>query len=470
MQRFRTIVLVLLALLLPWGGKARAYSLLTHEQLIDLTWKDSIVPLLLSRYPGLTSAELDRARAYAYGGCIIQDIGYYPFGDVAYSDLTHYVRTGDFIVNLLRDAQNANELAFAVGALSHYIGDSIGHAEAINLSVPVEFPKLRAKYGPVVNYAEGEHQHVQTEFAFDINEIAHHRMAPVHYLRHIGLEVPVKLLALAFYQTYGMNEDFTGRRGRRVNVSAYRFAARNFIPRIAYAITLLHRNHEPADPTTPEALQMQTEAARVATENDWQSYRRKAGIGTYMLAGLLFVIPKIGPLKMVDIKGPTEATEAAYIHSVILATDQLRRTLARFTPPSATQPAGANIASRPETTGQANQALSDPLHPLPNLDLDTGRVVTPGGYSLTDTTYASLLHTLTRQPNEPIPPGIKRDIQAYYANPDAPITTRKDPQKWAQVQADLATLAPMPTSPEPPPYQTYGDHSNSTPKKTGESE
>jgi hypothetical protein len=468
LPQFRTIVFVLLILLLPWGGKARAYSLLTHEQLIDLTWHDSIIPLLLSRYPGLTPAQLDEARAYAYGGCIIQDIGYYPFGDVAYSDLTHYVRTGDFIVNLFRDAQNANELAFAVGALSHYIGDSIGHAQAINLSVPVEFPSLRAKYGSVVNYAQGQHQHVQTEFAFDINEIAHHRMAPVHYLRHIGLEVPVKLLALAFYQTYGMNEDFTGRRGRRVNVRAYRFAARNFIPRIAYAVTLLHRKNEPADPTTPEALQMQSEAVRVATENDWNSYRRKAGIGTYMLAGLLFVIPKIGALKMVDVKGPTEATEAAYIHSVVLASDGLRRSLARFTPPSATTPAAANLVAPPSTTAAANQPLSDPLHPLPNLDLDTGRVVTPGGYSLTDATYARLLHLLTRQPNLPIPPGIKRDIQAYYANPDAPIITRKDPQKWAQVQADLATLAPMPTSPEPPPYQTYGDDSNSASEKTAQ--
>jgi hypothetical protein len=173
---------------------------------------------------------------------------------------------------------------------------------------------------------------------------------------------------------------------------------------------------------------------------------------------------------MVDVKGPTEATEAAYIHSVVLATAQLRRSLARFTPPSATQPAGANLAARPTTTGEADQALADPLHPLPNVDLDTGRVVMPGGYSLTDATYAQLLHTLTRQPNLPIPPGIKRDIQAFYANLEAPITTRKDPQKWAQVQADLATLGPMPTSPEPPPYQTYGDDSNRPSQKTGQSE
>jgi hypothetical protein len=355
----------------------------------------------------------------------------------------------------------------------------VGHAEAINLAVPVEFPKLRAKYGPVVNYAEGEHQHVQTEFAFDINEVMHHRMAPVHYLRHVGLEVPVKQLALAFYQTYGMTEDFSGKRGRRVNVHAYRFAVRNFIPRIAYAITILHRGHLLADPDTPEALEIEKEASAVADENDWQAYRRKAGIGTYLLAGLLFVMPKVGPLKMVAIKGPTAATETEYTHSLALSTGALRKMLARFTPPGnarSTAGQGGTDAAKPQVPAAAAQTsatnlavlpeaskngASDLRHPLPNRDLDTGRVVQPGGYSLTDSTYAKLLHVLTRQPADPIPPGIKEDILAYYANLDAPIATKKSPQLWAQVQADLATLATMPTSAAPEPYPTYGENADS---------
>ena len=225
---------------------------------------------------------------------------------MTYSNLTHYVRTGDFVVNLFRNAQNANELAFAVGALSHYIGDTVGHPSATNLAVPIEFPKLRAKYGPSVNYAQGRHQHVQTEFAFDIDEIAHHRTAPLHYLRHIGLQVPVRQLAVAYYQTYGITEDFTGTHKHRFNVSGYRFAVRAFIPRIAYAVTLLHRNHEPPEASSPERVELDAEFAALATENNWQAYRRKAGIGTYTLAGLIFIVPKIGPLKLVAIKGPTE--------------------------------------------------------------------------------------------------------------------------------------------------------------------
>jgi hypothetical protein len=463
--RLRTIMLLIL-LLAPWHRHADAYSLLTHEQLIDLTWQDSIVPLLLSRYPNLTPADLDQARAYAYGGCVIQDIGYYPFGDSSFSDLTHYVRTGDFVVSLFRNAGNANELAFAVGALSHYIGDSVGHSDAINLAVPVEFPKLRAEYGPVVNFAEGQRQHVQTEFAFDIDEIAHHRTAPIHYLRHVGLQVPVRQLALAYYQTYGLNEDFSEHRGRRFNVRAYRFAVRQFIPRIAYAVTLLHRGHEPAEPATPERVEMNREVAAIASINKWQAYRRRTGIGTYSLAGLIFILPKIGPLKMAAVKGPTQATEADYLHSVVLSEAALRQDLSSFTPPAGKRSTLANAIStsapaRPlpasSAAGQSPQPARDPLHPLPNLDLDTGRAVQPGGYSLTDSTYAELLHRIALQPAQPIPPGVKSDILAYYANPNAPIATKKDPAKWAQVQADLITLAAMPTSTEPAPYPTYDD-------------
>jgi hypothetical protein len=458
--RPRAILLIFLFLAL-WGAKrADAYSLLTHEQLIDLTWQSAIVPLLLSRYPNMTPAQLDEARAYAYGGCVIQDIGYYPFGDLFFSDLTHYVRSGDFVVNLFRNATNADELAFAVGALSHYIGDSLGHSLATNLSVPVEFPKLRAKYGPVVNYAEGEHQHVQTEFAFDINEIAHHRMAPVRYLRHIGLAVPVHQLALAYFQTYGLTDDFSQGKRHRINVGGYRFAVRAFIPRIAYALTLLHRKHDPADPDNPEAQALEKESAAIAKENDWDRYRRHAGIGTYTLAGLIFILPKFGPLKMVAIKGPNEDTESDYIHSVTVSAATLGRLLARFTP-LAKRSAEENAAEQARRALHSKEpvplASRDPRHPLPNRDLDTGRVVAPGGYPLTDSTYAELLHRLTRQPSQPIPPGIKEDVEAYYANPNLPITTKKDSQKWATVQQDLVTLKAMPTSAEPKPYPTYGD-------------
>ena len=454
-------MLLALAFLMAGPRHAAAYSLLTHEELIDLTWDDSIVPLLLSRYPNLTPAQLNEARAYAYGGCVIQDIGYYPFGDASFSNLTHYVRSGDFVVNLFRNAKNADELAFAIGALSHYVGDSVGHSMATNLAVPVEFPKLGRKYGRTVSYAEGEHQHVQVEFAFDIDEISKHHMAPLRYLRHIGLRVPVEQLALAFYQTYGLSDEFSGPiRGvrRRFNVREYRFATRTFIPRIAYAVTLLHRRHEPPEPDTPEAAEIAREVADVSSQDNWARYRRRPGFVTYTLAGLIFILPRIGPLRMVAIKGPTPVTDAEYVHSVVVSLGDLRVRLARFTPPASRRSRHANAAPAPQAARSIAPARPpDRRHPLPNLDLDTGQVVKPGGYPLTDSTYARLLHRLTRDPSQHIPPGIKSDILSFYANPGAPISTQKNPQKWAHVQADLATLRTMPTSSALEPYPTYAE-------------
>ena len=476
--RLRTLAAVFVLVLCCHS--ARAYSLLTHEELIDLTWQSSIVPLLLSRYPTLTPAELEHARAYAYGGCVIQDIGYYPLGDLFVSDLMHYVRSGDLVVNLFRDAGNADELAFAIGALSHYIGDSTGHSEATNLSVPVEFPKLRDKYGNVVTYAEGEHQHVQTEFAYDINDIAHHRLAPVRYLRHVGLQVPTKQLALAFYQTYGLNEKFILGKKHRINVGAYNFSVHRLIPRVAYALTLLHGKHEPAEIDSPELQQLEREIATVEQQNNWAAYRRNPGIGTYSLAGLIFILPKFGPLKLVATKGPTAQTEVEYIHSVVQSEDKLSGTLHRFTPPPATRPqaeaaAAADTHSSPppsaplpanpgaeQAAARPSASAPDPRHPLPNLDLDTGLPVRPSGYRLTDTTYATLTHRLATHPLQPIPPGVRRDILSYYADLNLPFATKKDPKAWAELQADLSTVRTMTTSPEPAIFTTYGDETSPT--------
>ena len=415
-------LLVGLVCLFVCGRPAGAYSLLTHEQLIDLTWQSSIAPLLRSRYPGITPEQLEQARSYAYAGCVIQDIGYYPFGDPFFSDLTHYVRTGDFVVHLFRDAKTANELAFAIGALSHYIGDTIGHSQATNRAVPIEFPKLAAKYGPVVTFGENEHAHVQTEFAFDIHEIAHHRLAPAHYLSHIGLNVPTKQLASAFYETYGLSEDFSQARSRRINVGGFRFAVRSFLPRIAYAVTLLHRGHMPADSTSPDLERLQEEVTRIAAENNWDAYRKKAGIGTYSLAGLIYILPKVGPLKLLAVKGPTAATEEEYVRSLNQSTDALSAGLSRFGKPRQT---------------------------LPNRDLDTGAPVRAGAYRLTDDTYAKLLDRLVADPKHTVPPGLKADIVNYYADPAAPISTKKTPAKWAQVQSELKTLETMPVSDQP---------------------
>src|SRR5262249_33413671 len=147
-----------------------AYSVLTHEEVIDILWQDGIRPLLKQRFPSATDDELKKAYAFAYGGSLIQDMGYYPFGNTEFSDLTHYVRSGDFILNLLSEASDLNEYAFALGALAHYSSDNCGHP-TINRVVAIEFPKLKKKFGDVVTYADNPKAHIRTEFGFDMAQV-----------------------------------------------------------------------------------------------------------------------------------------------------------------------------------------------------------------------------------------------------------------------------------------------------------
>jgi hypothetical protein len=191
-------------LLLFSVSTASGYSVLTHEAIIDSTWDSAIRPQLLKRFPLATAEELTQAHAYAYGGCIIQDLGYYPFGSKFFSDLTHYVRTGDFILNLIRDSQDLNEYAFALGALSHYAADNNGHPMAVNRAVPLFYPKLGLKFGKLVTYADDPFSHGKTEFAFDVFQAAKGRYASAAYKSFIGFEVAKPLLERAFEDTYGM--------------------------------------------------------------------------------------------------------------------------------------------------------------------------------------------------------------------------------------------------------------------------
>jgi Zinc dependent phospholipase C len=393
------------------------YSVQTHEELIDIAWKATIRPILLKHYPTLTDAQLLEAHAYAYGGCAIQDFGYYPFGNAFFSDLTHYVRSGDFVLALIHDAQTPDELAFAIGSLSHYIGDSFGHSLAVNQSVPIEFPKLEKKYGPSVDYAENPHAHVQTEFAFDINQLSKKRFAPSAYLKHVGLEVPMPLLRKAFFETYGLRlPDIIGT--KETSIRIYRNGVRGFLPNIARAETILHKDSFPTDIPSPDLDSLRNELLQASADNDWEKYRKNPGVGSHLYAGFIFILPKVGTLKMLAIKGPTPETEDLYIKSVNHSIIAMRLVLTNY-----------------DTID----------HYLSNRDLDTGNVVRPGGYRLTDETYAKLLAAITKNPDNVVPFQLKHDLIAYYADPQSPIATKNDPEKWAKVQTNLKTLATMKT-------------------------
>jgi hypothetical protein len=131
-------------------------------------------------------------------------MGYYPFGSKFFSDLVHYTRSGDFVLNLLREAHTVNELAFALGALAHYAADTQGHSVAVNASVPLQYPKLAKKYGKVVTYADDKTSHLRVEFSFDVSQVARGNYAPQAYHDFIGFQVEKPVLERAFRDTYSI--------------------------------------------------------------------------------------------------------------------------------------------------------------------------------------------------------------------------------------------------------------------------
>src|SRR5487761_229963 len=225
------VILLLLAFL---ARTSQGYSVLTHEAIIDAEWNPVIVPLLLKRFPAATPEELKEAHAYAYGGAIIQDMGYYPLGSKFFSDLAHYVRSGDFVLNLLNEAQDLNEYAFALGSLAHFAADNWGHPVAINKIVPMMYPRLKKKFGPVVTYADNPAAHLKVEFSIDVIQVARGHYAPETYHDFIGFQVAKPALERAFAKTYSLempslffNEDLA--------IGTYRHTVSSILPTMTKA-------------------------------------------------------------------------------------------------------------------------------------------------------------------------------------------------------------------------------------------
>lgn len=390
--RFLTFLPAIALLMAIAIGSAQAYSVITHEELIDLAWDGSIKPLLLARFPGASEEQLREAHAYAYGGSAIQDMGYYPFGKKFFSNLTHYARTGDFVSCLLREARTIDELAFAIGALSHYLGDSIGHAQVINPATAIEFPQLERRFGRSVTYGESPHGHIRTEFAFDIGELTNAQFAPLSYLRHIGFQTPRKFLERAFADTYGFDiHEVLGR--AHPALRSYRTSVRAFIPAFAQAEVVLHRRQFPA-PADDEAYRIF--AGRVERTNyfrQWKHAGREDGFRAHLLAVLVFIIPKIGPASDLAIKIPTVATEHRYFDAVNHTVDAFSEVLRQ-------------LQENHEQDGVA----------IPDVDLDTGRGTRRGDYPLADETYAQLVERLAARPQRTIPEALKKNILAFYAD------------------------------------------------------
>src|ERR1700736_450155 len=381
----------LLLVVLMGSAGSSAYSVLTHEEIVDLLWTDEIQPLLLQRYPGLSEDQLKEAHAYAYGGAVIQDLGYYPFGSREFSDLVHYVRSGDFVRELLLESQDVNEYAFALGALSHYASDIAGHP-AVNQSVAIEYPKLRAKYGQSVRYAQDKTAHLKIEFGFDTAQVAKNRYASQQYHDFIGFEVSKPLLERVFPVVYGVelkdvltHEDLA--------VGSYRFAVSRLIPQMTQIALQTHKKDLMRESPNFAKRKFLYRLSRSSYEKEWGKDYVKPGVGTRILSTLVRYMPRIGPFKGLAFKNPTRQTEDLYIKSINTTVDQYRLLL---------------------------EEAGDPTLVLPNCDLDSGQPTKAAEYSLADNAYAKLLGQLSERKFDRTSPALRDNTLDFYSALSAP--------------------------------------------------
>jgi hypothetical protein len=405
----RAICVALALLIAP---TVQGYSVLTHEAIIDSAWDQNIKPLLLKRFPNATPDDLRQAHAYAYGGCIIQDMGYYPFGSKFFSDLLHYVRSGDFIANEIADSQDLNEYAFALGSLAHYAADNEGHRVAVNPSVGAEYPKLESQFGRDVTYADNPTAHLKVEFGFDVLQVARGNYAPQSYRDFIGFQVSKELLDRAFHDTYGLElkDVFTS---VDLALGAYRRAVSVVIPEMTRAAWSLNKKDLAKGSPRVDRARFVYNLSRASYEKSWGRTYQKPGIGARVLAFFIRIVPKVGPFKFAAFKPPTPQTARWFEDSFDKALTDYRGLLAEV--------------------GNGNLQLA-------NMNFDTGQPERPATYTLADNAYAKLAVKLAGLDPGKVDAKIRANILAYYRDLDLPFATKRDPREWQKTVEAIGKL------------------------------
>ena len=336
---------------------AGAYSVLSHEEVVDMVWTTQMVPLLRARYPGITDDAIRQAHAYAYGGSVIQDIGYYPFGSHYFSDLLHYVRTGDFVAALIRDSTTPDEYAFALGALAHFSADEIGHPY-VNRVTASEYPKLKRRYGQSVTYEQDATAHLRTEFGFDVVGVAKGFYSQQAYRDFIGFQVAKPLLERAFHETYGIemgevikHEDLA--------IATYRFSVSHLIPQMSKVALASYKGEIEKVHPGFDQQKFVYRFDRTEFQKDYGARYQRPGFGARLFGAVVSVLPKVGPLKALRVSVPDGDEQALYLRSVNETVDRYKLYLAELQVPISALPAAEIVLVDPKAAAaaQAKQAV-----------------------------------------------------------------------------------------------------------------
>jgi Zinc dependent phospholipase C len=403
-------ITIALGLLNPLTSKA--YSVFAHEAIIDACWEKSVLPLLKQKYPKATDADIKMARSYAYGGSLIADMGYFPFGNPYFTNLVHYVRSGDFVENLLTESQNLNEYAFAIGALSHYMTDKYGHSLGTNMAVPIVYPKVGEKFGHVVTYDEDNISHKRMEFGFDVLQTARGNYLPQSYHDFIGFNVAKPVLERAFIKTYGedINKVFSN---IDLTISTFRWSVSSLLPALTRAAWHIKKDEIKKTNPTARARKFHYRLKRKEYYQEFGREREKPKFKDRVLAFIIQILPKIGPLKSLRFKDPGPEGEKLFIKS-------FDTTVAVY-----------SIALN-TLRGQ------NPIN-LPDIDFDTGNITAPGEYGLADQTYSLMVIKLQEEKFDNLTSPLKKNILSFYEKADT--TTKSNDNKKDKIDWKKTYLA-----------------------------
>jgi hypothetical protein len=308
-------------------------------------------------------------------------------------------------------SQDANEYAFALGALAHYASDLAGHP-AVNAAVAIQYPKLRAKYGNSVRYAEDHTAHLKTEFGFDMVQVAKNRYASQQYHDFIGFEVSKPLLERTFPIVYGVElKDVLAHED--LAIGSYRFAVSRMIPQMTQIALRTHGKDMMKEHPDFAKEKFLYRLSRSDYEKEWGKDYTKPDFGTRFWSLVLRFMPKIGPFKALAFNNPTAQTEDMYFKSINTTIDQYRIYLKQV---------GAGTLE------------------LENSDFDTGKPTTAAEYSLTDATYAKLLGHLAARKFDLTSPDLRDNILNFYSDLSLPLAPKKDSAEWQSVLASLDQL------------------------------
>ncbi|WP_448701481.1 zinc dependent phospholipase C family protein [Mucilaginibacter sp. AW1-3] len=408
-------LLLTIGMFIPLSSKG--YAVLAHEALIDASWEKHLLPLLKKNYPNSTDDELKVAHSYAYGGALIADMGYYPFGSTYYTDLAHYVRSGDFVMALINQSETLNEYAFALGALSHYMADKYGHSLATNVVVPMVYPKIKQKFGDVVTYEEDRTSHSRLEFAFDVLQTARGNYASSAYHNFIGFNVARPVLERAFLRTYG--EDINSVFGDlALAISTFRWTVKNIFPGLAKTAWQLKKDEIKKINPTATARSFKYRMSRKNYYEEFGKDYEKPNFGSRVMAFVIKILPKVGPLKSLKFIPPGAEGEKRFAQSFDSILVHYNIALAKLD----------------------NNQLT-----LPDIDFDTGKPTKLGEYGLTDDTYNDLVLKLKDKKFDNLSKPLKQNILLFYNTPDTVAYAKKKPDEWKKTYAALQELKVAPT-------------------------